>query len=94
MEIVKRNEIFEILGSTDEYIVKGTANYDVVGNLNVDFRFSHLDETGIGNGYYNSYNNNNHSDFGISCSDEYRNVLIKYSLEVVDFIINYFKQNV
>ena len=91
MDITKRNEVFEINGTTDRYIVNGTANRDVLGHLNIDFRFSNLDETGLGNGWYNQYPENNYSDFGISGSDENRAKLIEFANEVVDFVTEHFK---
>lgn len=86
MELIKRNEVFGISGTTEHYIVEGNVNRDLAGNINVNFRVSNLDETGIGNGYYNKYIENNYSDFGVSGSDENLGKLIIYAKEVVDFV--------
>lgn len=86
MELIKRNEVFGISGTTEHYIVEGTVNRDHDGNINVNFRLSNLDETGIGNGYYNKYIENNYSDFGVSGSDENYAKLIEYAKEVVAFV--------
>lgn len=87
MELIKRNEVFEISGTTDTYIVEGNVNRDLKGHLNVNFRVNNLDGTGIGNGYYNKYYENNNSDFGVSASNENLEKLIGYAKEIVDFVI-------
>ena len=91
MDITKCNEVFEINGTTDRYIVNGIADRDLSGHLNIDFRFSNLDEIELGNGWYNEYPENNYSDFGVSGSDENRIKLIEFANEVIDFVIEHFK---
>lgn len=86
MELIKRNEVFEISGTTDSYIVEGNVNRALEGHINVNFRVNNLDGTGLGNGYYNKFYENNHSDFGVSASDENIEKLVKYAKEVVAFV--------
>lgn len=94
MEITKQNENFTLTETTEVYEIRGSISRDSAGSLNIHFSINKLDGDYIGDAHYNSYVENDHVNFGVTCSEEIREEITACADTVIDSVIKYFKSNI
>ena len=93
MEIVKRDDVFEISEVTDSYIINGIVTANVNGDLNMDFRVNRTDGSNMGNGFYNKYAESNRTDLCVSFFDSSKDEVLQLADTIIKGVVSHLKHN-
>lgn len=93
MEIIKQNENFNLVDTTEKYDTNGNVSREASGALNIHFTVMGKDGERVGDCHYNRYGDEGAVNFGVSCVEDVREELTTYSDSVIDSVLEYFKVN-